>query len=126
MPYEIESSCAACRQGDRFMIGNWPEHLGVYVCSVCKALTNISVETPKCPGCGQLVEPQDCYDYSFAIPYLGGQFLREPEPGPNCPNADRGLWPSRTTFTSTWGWWWVTERKPRRRGGKTTSKRRSS
>ena len=90
MPYEIESSCGACGQGDRFMIGNWPEHLGVYVCSVCKALTNISVETAKCPGCGQRVEPQDCYDYAFAIPYLGGQFIREPEPGPVCPKCGRG------------------------------------
>src|SRR5262245_9653120 len=55
MPYHIDSSCVACGQGDRFMIGNWPAHLGVYVCSVCKALTNISVETRKCPGCGHLV-----------------------------------------------------------------------
>jgi hypothetical protein len=90
MPYQIDSSCVACGQGDRFMIGNWPEHLGVYVCSVCKALTNISVESRKCPGCGQLVEPQDCYDYSLTIPYLGGTFPCELEPGPNCPRCGRG------------------------------------
>jgi hypothetical protein len=87
MPYQIESVCTACRQGDSFLIGNWPEHLGVYVCSACKALVNVPVETSRCPGCSQDVEPPDCYDYSFAIPYLGGQFVRELEAGPTCPKC---------------------------------------
>lgn len=90
MPYEIESSCLACGQGDRFMIGNWPEHLGADVCPTCKALVNIPVETMRCPGCDRSVAPQDCYDYSFAVPYLGRQFISDPEPGPTCPRCGQG------------------------------------
>jgi hypothetical protein len=32
------------------VIGNWAEHLGVYVCPGCNALVNIPVETSTCPG----------------------------------------------------------------------------
>jgi len=89
MPYEIQSRCHACGQGDTFLIGNWPEHLGVHVCAECHALVNIPVETGQCPGCGQQPSLQDFYDYSFAVPYLGGQMPRQPEPGPACPKCQR-------------------------------------
>jgi hypothetical protein len=97
MPYQVESICTACGQGDSFVIGNWPEDLGVYVCPVCQAPVNIPVETSECPGCGQGVEPEDCYDYSFSIPYLGGQFIHEPEPGPDCPKCGRAPLAFETT-----------------------------
>ncbi|MCI0462342.1 MAG: hypothetical protein L0Z62_35770 [Gemmataceae bacterium] len=89
MPYQIKSVCTACCQSDTFLIGNWPEHLGVYLCSACKALVNVPVDTSSCPGCVQGVEPQNCYDYTFAIPYLGGRFVGDPEPGPTCPKCGR-------------------------------------
>ena len=89
MPYQIESRCRACSSGDTFLIGNWPEHLGAYVCSTCQSLVNVPVETGQCPGCGHQPALTEFYDYSGAIPYLGGQMPHEPEPGPECPKCRR-------------------------------------
>jgi hypothetical protein len=89
MPYEIQSRCRACGKGDKFLIGNWPEHLGVYVCASCRALVNVPVGSGHCPGCGHEPTMRDFYDYSLAIPYLGGQMPHEPEPGPLCQRCQR-------------------------------------
>src|SRR5262249_26728778 len=90
MPFEIHSSCASC-EGDDFAIGNWPEHLGVFVCRTCRALVNIPVATGKCPGCRQEPQPAEMYDYAFAVPYLGGNVVGSLEPGPSCPKCGREL-----------------------------------
>jgi hypothetical protein len=90
MPYQIQSHCGACRQGDAFVIGNWPDHAGVLVCAGCRSLVNVPVAGGKCPGCGHRPAPGEYYDYSFAIPYLGGQFAGDPEPGPTCPKCRDG------------------------------------
>src|SRR5262245_22137734 len=90
MPYRIQSQCAACSQGDAFLIGNWPEHLGVHVCQKCRAVVNIPVADGKCPGCGDIPAPQSLYDYCFSIPYLGGQFPGKLERGPPCPKCEQG------------------------------------
>jgi len=87
MPYQIQSQCAACKKSDSFLIGNWPEHLGVYVCQKCQALVNIPVSDGKCPSCGHAPQLSELYDYSFAVPYLGGSFPGQLEPGPICPKC---------------------------------------
>src|SRR6516225_2407481 len=77
----LVDKCPVSLSRDTFLIGNWPEHLGVHVCAVCHALANIPVETGHWSGCGQQPDLQDFYDYSFAVPYLGGQMPGQPEPG---------------------------------------------
>jgi uncharacterized protein (TIGR03067 family) len=94
MPYEVQSRCTGCNGGDTVLIGNWPEHLGILVCTRCKALVNIETDVGKCPGCGYAPAQEQLYDYSFAIPYIGGKFMREPEQGPLCPKCGGG----RLTF----------------------------
>lgn len=89
MPYLIQSHCAECEQGDEFTIGDWTRHYGVYVCSSCQKLVNIPVEDGKCPGCGQQPTLAEYYDYSFAIPYLGGQTPRPLDAGPTCPKCKK-------------------------------------
>jgi len=90
MPYEIHSHCDRCNGGDAFLIGNWPEHLGVFVCRTCKKVVNIPVEDGQCPGCGHQPEVDEFYDYAFAIPYFDGQLPHPPEPGPRCPKCGEG------------------------------------
>lgn len=87
MPYQIQSQCAACQQGDEFIIGDWTRHYGVYVCRTCHKLVNIPVSDGQCPGCGHAPAFEAYYDYAFAIPYLGGQTPRELEAGPDCPRC---------------------------------------
>ncbi|MDX1992039.1 MAG: hypothetical protein SF029_06605 [bacterium] len=87
VPYNVESHCSACGEGDTFIIGNWPEHLGVYVCPTCQKVVNVPLDTCRCPGCGQQVQPEDCYDYGQSMPYLGGKSLHPLEPGPECPRC---------------------------------------
>jgi ssDNA-binding Zn-finger/Zn-ribbon topoisomerase 1 len=91
MPYRITSRCGTCHQGDTFVIGNWPEHLGVFICPKCRALANVPVSDGKCPGCGEAPALEQLYDYSFAVPYLGGKFPGQLEPGPTCPKCRQGL-----------------------------------
>lgn len=87
MPYQIESHCPACNHSSQFTIGDWTRHLGVYVCSTCKAFVNIPVEDGQCPGCNYQPQPADLYDYALAIPYLGGQAPFALQPGPLCPQC---------------------------------------
>ena len=79
MPYQVQSHCGACRRGDSFVIGNWPSCLGVVACAGCRALVNVPVADGKCPGCGRVPAAEEFYDYSLAIPYLGGKFPAELE-----------------------------------------------
>ena len=88
MPYEVQSHCANCGDGDQFVIGHWTRHLGVHVCGRASSIVNVPVDTGLCPGCGEPVDVADLYDYSLAIPYLGGQTLRPLEPGPVCPKCN--------------------------------------
>src|SRR5271155_3440876 len=91
MPYTVQSRCDQCGHSDSFMIGNWKEHLGVYICrDPCKSIVNIPLDTGRCPGCGRPVSPNECYDYSHSIPYGNGQFMVEPEHGPKCPQCSSG------------------------------------
>src|SRR5262249_43174300 len=84
---EVHSRCSVCAHADKFIIGNWPEHLGVYVCGTCKGLVNVPVADGQCPGCGFPPSPDDLYDYSRSIPYLGDQFAGAKAPGPLCPEC---------------------------------------
>jgi len=86
IPYGVESHCKACSSGDEFEIGLWPEHLGVFVCKRCKAVTNVPRETGLCK-CGYQPQTSEFYDYAYAMPYLGGSTLGELEPGPDCPKC---------------------------------------
>ena len=88
MPYRVQSSCASCSNGDAFIIGQWTVHLGVHLCPRARSIVNVPVETGQCPGCGEPVDAGDLYDYSYAIPYLGGQTPRPLEPGPTCPKCN--------------------------------------
>jgi len=91
MPYTVQSRCDRCGYSGSFMIGNWKEHLGVYICrDPCKSIVNVPLDTACCPGCGRTVSPDECYDYSHSIPYGNGQFFVEPEPGPSCPQCGSG------------------------------------
>jgi hypothetical protein len=90
MPYQIQSHCPACQAGDSVVIGNWPEHLGLYLCLSCRQLVNIPTRDGKCPGCGYEPRPDELYDYSRAIPYLGGQMPYTPDSGPVCPRCEGG------------------------------------
>jgi hypothetical protein len=87
MPYRVQSVCASCGKGDDFVIGDWTRHLGLHVCPRAQSIVNVPVETGQCPGCGEPVPAGDLYDYSFAIPYLGGQTPRTLESGPACPKC---------------------------------------
>lgn len=87
MPYRIQSHCAGCGQGDAFVIGQWTTHLGVHVCQRAQSVVNVPVDTGLCPGCGEPVDAADLYDYSYAIPYGGGQSPRPLETGPTCPKC---------------------------------------
>jgi hypothetical protein len=97
MPYNIASQCPSCDAGDQFVIGHWPEHLGLYACPTCRALVNVPVTTGACPGCGHAVDAGSLYDYSFAIPYGHGHFGPEREPGCTCPKCGQ----APLTFTNT-------------------------
>jgi len=88
MPYEVQSQCRSCGNGDVFVIGQWTAHLGVHVCRQSRMLLNVPVETGACPGCGECPPADALYDYSFAVPYLGGQTIRELEAGPVCPKCE--------------------------------------
>lgn len=90
MPYSIQSECQTCSHSDTFIIGNWTEHYGVYICRTCRQLVNISVADGVCKGCGSHPNLTDYYDYSHAIPYLGGQNPMPLESGPNCPRCEMG------------------------------------
>ncbi|MAS34820.1 MAG: hypothetical protein CL610_12490 [Anaerolineaceae bacterium] len=84
MPYQIQSRCAACQQGDIFLIGDWTRYYGVYACATCHKLVNIAVTEGTCPGCGVRPAVADYYDYAASIPYLGGQSPHKLAPGPDC------------------------------------------
>ena len=86
MPYRVQSHCAGCGNGDAFEIGYWTRDLGVHVCQRAQSVVNVPVDTGLCPGCGEPVDAADLYDYSFAIPYSGGQSPRPLEAGPTCPS----------------------------------------
>ena len=86
MPYEVRSNCSACNQGDDFVIGLWPTHLGLYVCDSCKALVNVPLESGTCK-CGRRPAVDNFYDYAYSIPYFRGQSIAAIEPGPNCPKC---------------------------------------
>jgi hypothetical protein len=89
MSYTVASHCEKCGHSDEFFIGNWKEHLGVFVCrEQCHAMVNVPLDTRRCPGCDREVASEDCYDYAHSIPYFNGAFLVEPEPGPVCPNCN--------------------------------------
>jgi hypothetical protein len=91
MPYTVRSQCDRCRKGDDFFIGMWRAHMGVYICrDACKRITNVPLETGKCPGCGRAVRNSDLFDYADFIPYFNGQSLAPVEPGPVCPKCGRG------------------------------------
>jgi hypothetical protein len=95
MPYVVESFCDNCNQGDSFTIGYWAESRGVFVCTMCKIITDIPLETGSCPGCGYVPRNEEYYDYSLAIPYpYGEQNPNNLEPGPVCPNC----WKYQLTF----------------------------
>ena len=96
MPYEVRSQCPACGQGDEFVIGLWPEHLGVYVCPDCASVVNVPFGSGACQ-CGRRPATEEFYDYAYAIPYLGGQSLGEIEPGPLCPKCANGRLMFETT-----------------------------
>lgn len=97
MPYQIQSQCAACQQGDEFIIGDWTRYFGVYLCKTCQKLVNIATSDGKCTGCGYKPDFQAYYDYAFAIPYLGGQTLRQLDTGPDCPRCGK----AKLAFTNT-------------------------
>lgn len=90
MPYSIQSQCHACNQGDTFVIGNWTEHYGVYICHTCQQVVNILIADGVCSGCKTQPNLTDYYDYSFAIPYLGGKSPMPLETGPDCPKCRAG------------------------------------
>ena len=90
MPYRVQSTCPTCSQQGEFIIGNWPEHLGVYLCKACQVPVNVWVEGGQCRGCGARPGSQELYDHAHAITYLGGQYPGEPKPGPRCPKCDEG------------------------------------
>ena len=87
MPYQVKSHCAACGKGDDFVIGHWTAHLGVHVCPRAKSMVNVPVDSGQCSACGEPVTTDALYDYSFAIPYLGGRSAHPLEPGPPCPRC---------------------------------------
>jgi hypothetical protein len=97
MPYQIRSDCPACRQTDVFLIGNWPEHLGVFACTACRALVNVPVADGKCPGCGRQPGPHEFLDYADSAPYLGRSFHKKLAAGPRCPKCGRDF----VLFTNT-------------------------
>jgi len=87
MPYTVSSNCDYCYRGDEFSIGFWTMHMGLFSCPNCRAFVNIPLETGRCLGCGYSPTPHEFYDYSAAIPYLGGKTLNKLEPGPLCPKC---------------------------------------
>ncbi|MBW3600306.1 MAG: hypothetical protein KY475_23940 [Planctomycetes bacterium] len=95
MPYDVTSHCPACSQGDEFVIGLWPKHLGVHVCGGCRAVVNVPLETGAC-RCGARPAAAEFYDYAYSIPYFSGQSA-ELEPGRDCPKC-RG---AKLTFQTT-------------------------
>lgn len=97
MPYEVKSHCEACQEGDEFVIGLWPKHLGVFMCGACRKVVNVPLDGETCPGCGYPPAVEEFYDYSGAIPYLGGTSLGPLEPGPECPKCGQG----RLSFETT-------------------------
>jgi hypothetical protein len=97
MPYSVRSHCPACGEGDEFVIGLWPEHLGVYVCGRCRKLVNVPLTDGKCPGCGHQPAIEEFYDYAYAVPYFNGPPLEEREPGPECPKCGK----ARLVFQTT-------------------------
>src|SRR5262245_53607237 len=97
MPYTVESRCPACSTTDTFVIGLWPEHMGVYVCLRCQKLVNVPLATGKCPGCGYEPGAEEFYDYAYAIPYFNGPPAEEREPGPECPKCAQGRLVFQTT-----------------------------
>jgi len=96
MPYDIRSNCSACNHGDEFVIGLWPDHLGLYVCRNCRELVNVPLTTGSCK-CGHQPAIEEYYDYAGAIPYFGGQSIGQIEPGPDCPKCGG----ARLTFEAT-------------------------
>jgi hypothetical protein len=90
MPYKVESKCDGCGSQHRFVIGLWPEHLGVYMCRACAMPVNIPLETGQCPGCGVQPSVAEFYDYARSIPFYHGESLGRLEPGPTCPNCAEG------------------------------------
>ena len=95
MPYEVRSHCQAGQAGDDFVIGLWPEHLGVFV--YCRKVVNVSLDGEACPGCGCPPPVEEFDDYAGSIPYLGGQSMGPLEPGPECPKCRR----DRLAFETT-------------------------
>src|SRR5262249_26311257 len=96
MPYTVQSRCQACSDRHEFEIGLWPEHLGVFICQRCKAVTNVPRATGRCT-CGYQPQVAEFYDYAYAIPYFSGQSLGELEPGPDCPKCGQ----AKLTFETT-------------------------
>lgn len=90
MPYEVSSQCSACSQGDDFVIGNWPEHLGVFLCGTCRAIVNVPLDSGQC-GCGHEPAVAEYYDYARAIPYMRNDPSEELERGPQCPKCNDGF-----------------------------------
>ncbi len=90
MPYQVSSNCPECKSIASFVIGLWPQHLGVFICRGCQTLVNIPLETANCPGCGYQPRVEEFYDYAYAIPYFNGPPSEELEPGPECPKCRKG------------------------------------
>ena len=104
MPYTVTSHCDTCSGSDEFMIGDWKKHLGVYICrDPCRSIVSVPLDTSQCPGCGQDVDADQCYDYAPSIPYLNGEFVVEPESGPTCPKCGEGQITFRPTIHHNMG-----------------------
>jgi hypothetical protein len=97
MPYDVQSHCPACGVDDTFVIGLWPDHLGVFACRRCQKLVNIPLATEKCPGCGCQPSVEEFYDYAYAVPYFSGPPPEEREAGPECPKCGQGRLVFQTT-----------------------------
>jgi hypothetical protein len=97
MPYDVKSRCETCGAADDFVIGLWPEHLGILACGASRKMVNVPLEGGACPGGGRQPAADEFYDYPGSIPYLGGASLGPLEPGPECPRCRRG----RLSFETT-------------------------
>ena len=86
MPYEVESDCPACHQHDRFTIGHWPVHLGLFLCPDCRRIVNIPLDSGQCV-CSRRPQTPDFYDYTLSIPHYHGELDGPLQPGPICPRC---------------------------------------
>lgn len=90
MPYEVQSRCSTCGEGDTFSIGHWPRDLGVFPCPTCQAFVNVAREQGTCPGCQAKPQPGELYDYAPVVPYYHGVGVDEESELPACLRCGEG------------------------------------